>query len=126
MDVNTYLIIILVIVIGEFLINFVISLLDFYHKPTSTHPSIKKDYIKAKRYLRSGIKFSIFKGVFDLIILLIIILIGGLNYLDIFVRSFGYGPILTGILFFGVIGLVCFIIDIPFKIFNIFYIENKY
>ena len=126
MEVNTYIIIILVIIIGEFLVNLVILLLDFYYKPTTQNPSIKKDYIKAKRYLKTNIKFKITKMTFDLSILLIVIFSGFLNTLDIFVRAFGYGPILTGIIFFGIFGLIFSLIEIPFKIFNTFVIEKKY
>ena len=126
MEVNTYLIIITAIIVGEFLINLIVSLLDYYYKPTTNNPSIKKDYTKAKNYLKSGIKFGITKTTFDLAIILIIIFTGALNYLDIFVRSSGYGPIVTGLFFFGIFGLVFGIIGIPFKIFSTFVIEKKY
>lgn len=126
MEVNIYIIIILAIITGEFLVNLVISLLDFYYKPTTNNSSIKKDYTKAKRYLKTNIKFKITKMTFDLGILLAIIFTGLLNTLDIFVRGFGYGPILTGIIFFGIFGLIFSLIEIPFKIFNTFVIEKKY
>lgn len=126
MEVNTYLIIVIAIIVGEFLINLIVSLLDFYYKPTTNNPSITKDYVKAKNYLKSGIKFRITKMTFDLAVILIIIFTGAFNYLDIFVRGFGYGPIITGLFFFGIFGLVFYLLGLPFKIFNTFAIEEKY
>jgi len=126
MEVNTYLIIILIIIATEFLISLVVSLLDFYYKPTTSSSSVKKDYIKAKRYLRTKIKFKTFNLIINTIILLAMILSGILNNLDIFTRALGYGPVVTGIIFLGIIGVVFFLIGIPFSIFNIFYIEKKY
>lgn len=126
MQVNTYILIVLIIISTEFLINLIVSFLDYYYKPTTKNPSIKKDYVKAKRYLRTNIKFSLIKSVIDLAILLAIIFSGAFNYLDIVVRSLGYGPILTGMIFLGVIGLIFFIIGIPFSIYKTFRIEKKY
>ncbi len=127
MQPNTYLIIILVIIAVEFLTTLVISFLDYSHKKSPPeNPSIKKDYVKAKRYLRTNIKFGITKLMIDAIILIAVILTGILNILDLSLRALGYNPIITGILFFGVIGVVTFLIGIPFSIFNTFYIEKKY
>ena len=126
MQPNTYLIIILAIIIGEFLISLIISLLDYHHKPTTQNQSIKKDYIKAKKYLKTGIKFNIIKAIVDLSILLVIILTGLLNNIDLFIRSFGHGSILTGLFFFGAIGAFFFLIGFPFSLYRTFYIEKKY
>ena len=126
MQPNTYLIIILVIIAVEFLISLTVSLLDYNYKPTTNNPSIKKDYIKAKRYLRTNIKFGITKAIIDVAILLAIILTGALNILDVILRSLAQGPIITGLLFFGTIGAASFIINIPFSLYKIFYIEKKY
>ncbi len=126
MQPNTYLIIILVIIATEFLVNLVVSLLDFYYKPTTQNPSIKKDYTKSKRYLRTNIKFGLLKASVDFITILVIILIGAFNTLDLFVRGFGLGPILTGILFFGILCAILFIVETPFSIYKTFRIEKKY
>lgn len=127
MEVNTYLTIVIAIIVIEFLVSLAVSLLDFYHKPEPTkNQTIKKDYVKAKRYLRTGIKFGIVKSIVDTVILLIVVFSGVLNNLDLFVRALGYGPVMTGILFFGVIGAVASLVGLPFSIFNIFFIEKKY
>ncbi len=127
MQPNTYLIIVLVIIAAELITTLVVSFLDYNYKKTpQQNQSIKKDYIRAKRYLRTNIKFGITKTIVDTVILLIIILTGILNNLDLALRSLGYNPIITGILFFGVIGLVTFLTGIPFSIFKTFYIEKKY
>lgn len=124
---DTYLIIILAIIAIQFLIALIVSFLDYnYKKSPPKNPSIKKDYVKAKRYLRANIKLGIIKTIVDVVILIIVILTGLLNSLDLSLRLLGYSSVMTGILFFGAIGAVTFLIGIPFSIFKIFYIEKKY
>ena len=116
MQPNIYLIIILVIIAVEFLVNLTVSLLNYnYKKNPLKNQSIKKDYIKAKKYLRTNIKFGITKAIIDTSILLAVILTGALNILDLALRSLGYGPVITGLLFFGVIGAATFLTAIPFS-----------
>lgn len=127
MSPNIYMIIILIIISMDFLTTLTISILDYnYKKNTPKFPSVKKDYVKSKRYLRTNIKFGMVKAAVDTSMLLIIIFTGILNNIDIFIRSFGFGPIISGILFFGVIGFASSIISIPFSIFRTFHIEKKY
>ncbi len=127
MQPNTYLIIILVIIAAEFLVSLTVSLLDYNYKKTPTgKQTIKKDYTKAKNYLRTNIKFGITKAIVDTATLLAIILTGVFNTLDIALRSLAQGPVITGLLFFATIGVAAFIIDIPFSIYKTFYIEKKY
>jgi len=127
MQPNTYLIIILIIIATQFLTTLTISLLNYnYKKAIPKEQTAKKDYIRAKRYLKTNIKFSLVKATIDTIILLVVILTGLLNVLDLIIRSLGYGPIITGVIFFGVIGLASSMMNLPFSIFKIFYIEKKY
>lgn len=127
MNSTTYLTIIIAIILGQLALTLIVNLLNFYHKrDTPKNLSIKKDYVKAKRYLKSKIKLTITKAIFDVGLLLIIIFTKSLNTLDIIIRSLTQNSILAGLIFFGVIGLVVFILEIPFSLYSTFVIEKKY
>jgi len=127
MQSNIYLIIILIIIATQFLISLLVSVLDYnYKKVPQGGQTIKKDYVKSKNYLRSSIKFGLTKAVVDISILLVVIFTGILNNLDLIIRSLGNGVILNGLLFFGTIGIITFLIGLPFSIYNTFKIEKKY
>ncbi len=51
---------------------------------------------------------------------------GGFNWLDQIVRSWNYGPILTGILFIGILGFAGSLLSLPFDMYGTFVIEEKF
>ena len=53
-------------------------------------------------------------------------LLGGYGWMDRFARSFHQGPILTGLIFFGVIAIGQGIIGLPFSIYGTFGIEQRF
>ena len=54
------------------------------------------------------------------------LLFGGFNYVDIWARSFGLGQIVTGLLFIGSLGLLSFIVHLPFSIYSTFVLEERF
>lgn len=122
MEVNIYIILILVLIIGNTTFSIVLSLLDFYNKS----PIKYQKQAKAKQYLRSNINLSISSNIVGNAILLIIIFSGLLNFVDIFLRNLIQNESLVGLLFFGIFGGAIFILDLPFSIYRTFYLEKKY
>jgi STE24 endopeptidase len=59
-------------------------------------------------------------------LLVAFIILGGFNYVDKFVRGFNLHPILTGLIFFGILYFAQDIISIPFSVYNNFVIEEKF
>jgi STE24 endopeptidase len=51
---------------------------------------------------------------------------GGFGALDSFVRGFGHGPIVTGLLFFLSLGLLSEILSLPFGYYSTFVVEEKF
>ena len=86
----------------------------------------EEKYKKSQNYLKDRTKFSFISSTTSLIISIIFILIGGFNYVDLFARSFGYGEIVTGLIFVAVLYLLLQIAGIPFSAYSTFVIEEKY
>ena len=59
------------------------------------------------------------------IISLVVIFFGVYNIIDQYARGFGYGPIITGVLFYGILIILSDFISTPFSLYNTFIIEEK-
>jgi STE24 endopeptidase len=84
------------------------------------------EYRRSQEYTRTKTRFGIFASVFDLAVLLAFWLGGGFGWLDSVVRSWGLGPVWTGLLFLAILALARGILELPFGVWNVFVIEEKY
>ena len=84
------------------------------------------EYARSQEYLAENARFSYLTSTFDLSIILIIILLGVFNIVDLWLRGFGFSPMVTGLLFFGVLFLFQDIIAIPFSLYRTFIIEENF
>src|SRR5262249_10742812 len=65
-------------------------------------------------------------SAFDLAVLLIFWFAGGFNWLDHIVRNFGLGPVLTGLIYIGILVLVSDLLSLPFSVYSTFVIEERF
>ena len=98
----------LTIIIAFLLLSFTISSISDYLNTknlTNTLPDEfvgyydEEKYKKSQNYLKDRTKFSFISSTTSLIISIIFILLGGFNYVDLFARQFGFGEIVTGLIF---------------------------
>jgi len=128
---NIYLIIILAIIIGNYILDLIIELFNLR--------SIKKElpeefvgfydankYEKSQEYLKDNTKFKLIQGLFTVGVILFLILSGGFNFVDQLARSFNLNLNFTGLIFTGILFFFFQIIEIPFSIYHTFVIEEKY
>lgn len=125
----------LFIIITFLLLSFIVSSISDYLNTKNIKETLPNEFIgyydegkykKSQNYLKDRTKFSFVSSVTSLIISIIFILIGGFNYVDLFARKFGFGEILTGLIFVATLYLLLQIIQIPFSAYSIFVIEEKY
>lgn len=127
----TYLNIILAILIGHYLINITIDLLNISNVTTSLPEEFAdtydaEKYQKSQRYLKDSTNFSIIEQTINLIITVGFIILGGFNVCDRIARSFEFNEIVTGLIFTGFLLLLQQILSLPFSIYSTFVIEKKY
>ena len=84
------------------------------------------DYRRSQDYTRTKTRFGLVASLFDLAVLLAFWLAGGFGWLDEAVRSFGLGPVWTGLVFLLILAVAKGILDLPFQIWGVFVIEEKY
>ncbi|UCD15806.1 MAG: M48 family metallopeptidase [Candidatus Omnitrophota bacterium] len=128
---NIYLIIILVILIGDYILDLTVESLNVRNVNTSLPFEFKgwydaSRYKEAQEYLRDNTVFGIVTKTVITAALLIFILGGGFNWVDRFARGFNFGPILTGLIFAGILIFSLQIINILFSLYDTFVIEAKY
>jgi len=83
-------------------------------------------YRKSQLYLKTNTRFGWFSGAFNVAVMLLFWFGKGFPLLDEWVRSFHYGPIITGLLYMGVLILCKSLLSLPFSIYGTFVIEERF
>ena len=86
----------------------------------------KAEYEKARKYHQAKDKLSTIATILSTIITLLFLWFKGFAWTHILISEFTASPILQTLLFFGVLVLVSDIIGLPFEIYGIFVIEEKF
>lgn len=86
----------------------------------------EQTYSKSQEYTRVRTKFGFITGTFDLILVLGFWFAGGFNVLDVVVRAFGFGELITGLCYISILMLAKSIISLPFSLYSTFVIEEKF
>jgi STE24 endopeptidase len=84
------------------------------------------DHQKAADYSAHKIKVSQYFHLFDLIIFLVLTLGGGLEILNRISMTFGKSELITGLIFFGLLGFISSLLALPQSLYMTFVIEEKY
>ena len=128
---NTYLLIILIFYVSIYFLDSIIEVLNITNIKNDIPDEFKDvykadEYKKSQHYLKETTRFKLIKSTFFTITTILFILLGGFNYLDIWIRSFNFSSLITGVLYMQILILGLSIVSIPFSLFSTFYIEKKY
>jgi STE24 endopeptidase len=127
---KTYQIIILVTI----LVRWILLFFEWWsiRKPVTNLPPELSDvadpetFGKSQEYTKERSKFGLIRGTFSVIILIIFWFAGGFNWLDQWVRSYGWSTIPTGLVYIGILAIVNLVLSLPFDLYSTFVIEEKY
>ena len=128
---NIYLIVILFIIVGNYLLNAVVEVANMRYA-TGDMPEEYAGYYDAEKYrqsqdyLKENTRFEIITDTTLTPITIVFILAGGFNFVDKVARGFGLPEIPTGLVFAGILLLSLQAITIPFSAYGTFVIEEKY
>lgn len=128
---NPWLILILLIILVSFFLDFFISLLNL-RALVPTLPDEFRDiydeeeYDKSQRYTKATTSFSLISSSISTILTLLFLLLGGFGYLDTWARSFGFDQIVTGLIFTGGLALLSSAVSLPFSVYRTFVIEERF
>lgn len=128
---NPYLIIILSALIGEFILRSIAR----HRNLKALSPNLPSEFIgfydeekyrQSQDYAKANAKFSYVSSMFDLVVMVGFILLGGFNFVDGLARDWTSMPILRGFVFFGLLYVVRDILSTPFALYETFVIEEKF
>lgn len=128
---NIYAFIIILALAGSYILELISDMLNI----RSLKPEVPGDfkdiydadsYLKSQQYTRVNTRFGLVSNSFDLAVLMVFWFAGGFNYIDIMVRSLGYGVVWTGLLFIGLLMLFKTVLSLPFSIYSTFVIEERF
>ncbi|MFA5272073.1 MAG: M48 family metallopeptidase [Candidatus Omnitrophota bacterium] len=128
---NIYLIIILSIIVIEYFLSLLVEKLNVKNASEKLPFEFEgfydvEKYKLSQTYLKENTDFALIKDTFFTIVTLSFILAGGFNFVDIIARNFAFNPILTGLIFTGIITFGAQILSIPFSAYHTFSLEAKY
>ena len=128
---NIYLWIIVTALLVDYFLHALSRFLDLKNLSTNLPDEFidhysSEEYTRSQEYLRENTRFSYFTSSFDLMVILLVIFLGIFNILDLWIRDFGFSPLLSGLIFFGVLFLVQDVISTPFSLYRTFFIEEKF
>ena len=83
-------------------------------------------YRKSQQYLKVNTRFGWVTAAFNVTVILIFWFAKGFPLLDEWVRSFNYGPIITGLIYMAVLSLFKGLLSLPFSIYATFVIEERF
>jgi STE24 endopeptidase len=128
---NTYLTIILASLIGAYLLNVASDLLNL----RSLEPELPDEfrsvsdpdtYRRSQDYTRARTRLGLLASSVDTLLILIFLLAGGFNLLDLILRQVLDWPLLRGIAYFTILFLLSDLITMPFQLYSIFSLEERF
>jgi len=127
--------IITIIIVCTLVVDLVISLIadilnlrqiksDIPHEFQAIYDS--DQYKKSQDYLKVNTRFGWFSAPFDVCLFLMLWFGKGFLFIDHWARSWEFGPILTGIIYIGVLSVIKLIVSLPFGLYETFVIEERF
>jgi STE24 endopeptidase len=85
-----------------------------------------EEYAQSQEYTRATTRFGLLVSSLDLVLLLGFILLGGFPFLNELAASLGFGPVITGLLFFALLGVLGEFLSLPQDLYRTFVIEERF
>jgi STE24 endopeptidase len=128
---NPFFFVILFALLIDYALGVAANLLNLKSLRSEPPPALEgvyrpEDYRRSQEYTRTNTRFDFITGTFSLAVLLSFWFAGGFNYLDQIVRSWDFGPILTGLLYIGILLIGYSLLTLPFSIHHTFVIEERF
>ncbi len=123
------------VLVGIILLNFLLDRLLVYlngKRWSKKLPEQLKGIIDEERYKKSQLynktnrKFSFYTSTFSLMVMMLMLFLGGFALVDGLAREVSNHPIVISLLFFGILMFASDIINLPFSLYDTFFIEEKF
>ncbi|MBI2441812.1 MAG: M48 family metallopeptidase [Lentisphaerae bacterium] len=129
--VSKLLVIILVVLVGACLLNILVDFLNLRHSQARLPAEFEGDYPAeryrtSQEYLRQKTLLAMIQTILFAALIVVFILAGGFKLVDQAARHFQAGPIVTGLIFVGLLAIPVFLLQLPFAVYETFVIEERF
>jgi STE24 endopeptidase len=123
------------IILITLLAKFVLDVVSQWLNLRSLDPNVPRSfadvydpqkYAQSQEYTKVTSRFHLIESAFHLAVLLAFWFFGGFDWLDRIVRSFGYGPVTSGLLYIGALAFAGAVLSLPFSLYSTFVIEERF
>jgi STE24 endopeptidase len=83
-------------------------------------------YAQSQEYTEITTRFHLIESAFHLLVLLLFWFLHGFDWLDQIVRSIGFGPITSGLIYIGALAFAGLLLGLPFRLYSTFVIEERF
>jgi len=123
--------IIIAIIVINFIIDKILDALNAKHFNDELPDALKDvydatEYKKSQNYKATKYKFSLITSLFSVVLTLGFLWFDGFAFVDTIARQYSNNPILTALIFFGIITIGSDILTTPFSYYSTFVIEEKF
>jgi STE24 endopeptidase len=132
MDTSSFFFIfIIVVLVFNFFLERLLSYLNSTYWSDKLPPELEQiydaeKYRKSQEYEKHKQRFGLVVDSLTFIAMMLILTAGGFAWLDHFLRSYIENPILLALFFFGILGFTSAILSLPFDIYHVFVLEEKF
>jgi len=128
---NTIFFIIVAILIADFLLERYLEYLNRKSMRVELPDELKdvfdaEQYRKQQEYKRTNDRFGALTSSFSFLLIMLMLFLGGFSLVDLWAKNITDHPVFTVLVFFGILAIASDIINIPFSIYDIFVIEEKF
>lgn len=128
---NGYLIFVLVLLAGSWLLDLVVETLNLRHVSEEVPAEFAEvydaaTYAKSQRYLRDNTHFALVQQSVMLALTLAFILLGGFGWLQRVATGAAETMIIQGLVFAGILMLLGQLVGLPFALYDTFVLEARY
>jgi STE24 endopeptidase len=125
------LLLIVIIATGGYLFDLVLEIMNYRARRTDIPFEVaafynKDKYLRSLEYQGAKTKFSFFRGAFNFLVSISMLIFGGFGYVDTLLRPYIHNETLLALTFFGVILLASDILSLPFQVYSTFVIEERF
>lgn len=119
------------IILAEFIFETVLDILNLNYSTTDLPEELQNiydrdKYEKSVKYKKEATRFGLIKSTVMTVGTIFMFLLGGFAYLHDLATKITQGEVAVSMVFFGLIYLLMFIIELPFSYYSTFVIEEKY
>lgn len=125
---NSYFFVILTFFLLGFILDLTVDFINYFHT-TRRKEITSNDEVTQRRtveYFKANFRLSLLSNIFSGLLVLVLLFTGALGKLSDLLSGATASEIMHGILFFGILGLAADILFLPFSIYRIFTIEERF